>query len=498
MKLFGFEISRIKTATTLPRRRRPARTGRSFNAAAINRLTNDFAGPNSSADAELFSNLQLIRFRCRQLERNNDYIRRYFKLVENNVLGAYGIGMQSKSKDPNGRLDPGVNNAIELGWYRWGKKKTASLNGRYSWKRIERLMLRSAIRDGAALLRFVLTPSNPYGFTLQPLEIDHLDYDLNRFIPGGNEIRMGIEMGPDGRIVGYHLLSKHPGDQYQVGRRHVFVPADEMIHLYLPERIGQSVGLPSAVSSMLGLQMLGGYQEAEVVAAREGACKGGYIKKTAPEGYEGDDVDAEGNQIHEMEPGVVRELEPGQEFIQHDPTHPNTAYGEFVKGVLRGLAAGLGVSYTSLANDLEGVNYSSIRAGLLEEREEWKALQCWLIEDLHEAVFEKWLELSLINGALTLNSGAALPVSRYEKFNMPDWKPRRWPWVDPLTDVQASKESIGAGLTSRKAVIAENGGDIEEVDSDLDEDKKLTGLDIAANYQTVEPSSPAPPQDDFP
>ncbi|MFL3666772.1 MAG: hypothetical protein ACJ06V_09365 [Verrucomicrobiota bacterium] len=30
-----------------------------------------------------------------------------------------------------------------------------------------------------------------------------------------------------------------------------------------------------------------------------------------------------------------------------------------------------------IANDLEGVNYSSIRAGLLDEREYYKAVQRW-------------------------------------------------------------------------------------------------------------------------
>jgi capsid protein len=83
----------------------PARASRSFNAAGMNRLTNDFLSPSTSADAELLTNLRTLRFRCRQLERNNDWIRRYLKLVENNVLGSEGIGLQMKSQDRNGALD---------------------------------------------------------------------------------------------------------------------------------------------------------------------------------------------------------------------------------------------------------------------------------------------------------------------------------------------------------------------------------------------------------
>jgi capsid protein len=47
--------------------------------------------------------------------------------------------------------------------------------------------------------------------------------------------------------------------------------------------------------------------------------------------------------------------------------------------VLRGAANGAGVSYNALANDLENVNYSSIRAGVQEDQAHWKTLQQFMI-----------------------------------------------------------------------------------------------------------------------
>lgn len=453
------------------------RAARSFPGAAMSRLTNDWAAPHTSADAEMWASRRTLIYRCRQLERSNDYVRRYLKLVENNVLGAYGIGLQMKVKDPNGVLDQGANNAIENGWFTWGKRRTASLSARSSWCRLERLVLRSCVRDGGALLRKIPLPPqiNPFGFTLQPLEVDHLDYDYNTVLANGHEVRMGVEFDADGRVTTYHVFSKHPGDNIQPRRQRLAIPASEIIHVYLPERIGQTLGLPHLVSAMLRLNMLGGYEEAELTAAREGACKGGYIQNEKPENYLGDEEDADQNQVMDMEPGVIRELAPGQTFIEHDPKHPSTAYNDFIKGVLRGLAAGLGVSYTSLANDLEGVNYSSIRAGLLEEREEWKSLQNWLIEDLHEEVFADWLEMSLSAGAIRLNNGSALPVSRLEKFKAAEWKPRRWPWVDPEKDISANVTAVEKGFSSRRRIIAEQGADIEDIFQEQAEDEKLAG-----------------------
>ena len=40
---------------------------------------------------------------------------------------------------------------------------------------------------------------------------------------------------------------------------------------------------------------------------------------------------------------------------------------------------------------------------------------------------------------------------------------RGWGWVDPMKEVQASKEAIKAGLKTQSQVISEMGGDLEEL-----------------------------------
>ena len=43
------------------------------------------------------------------------------------------------------------------------------------------------------------------------------------------------------------------------------------------------------------------------------------------------------------------------------------------------------------------------------------------------------------------------------------WQAKSWDWVDPLKDIKASVEAINAGLKTRSEVIAQQGGDIEDV-----------------------------------
>jgi lambda family phage portal protein len=227
--------------------------------------------------------------------------------------------------------------------------------------------------------------------------------------------------------------------------------------------------------------MLNGYLEAEVTAARVGACKGGYIQKEAPEEFQGDEVDEAGNKVEEMEPGVVKELDPGETFVEHDPKHPNTAFGPFTKSVLRGAAAGTGVSYEDLAKDLEGVNYSSIRAGVLESREEYKTKQEWFIEDLCELVYTEWVPYGILSGRIKQSLRRVDEIIEAAEF-----QGRRWSWVDPLKDINATVIAIENRLQSHSGAVAEQGGDFEELLKEIQEDQKLAELH-EVNLPEVEP-----------
>jgi len=240
------------------------------------------------------------------------------------------------------------------------------------------------------------------------------------------------------------------------------------------------------VSAMLRLKMVGAYEEAEVTAARVAACKMGFFQSETAEEWQGDGKDSDGNIITEAEPGMFENLPTGVTFNQYDPQHPNSNYGAFIKFVLRGAAAGLNVSYNGIASDLESVNYSSLRQGAIEERDSWRCLQTWFIQHFHNPVFERWLDRALLTQEI------ALPFAKFDKFNAPGWQPRGWAWVDPMKEVKANIESVKAGFTSVSAVIASQGGDIEDVfdqiarDNALAESKGITidlGSSMGGNEQ---------------
>jgi lambda family phage portal protein len=322
--------------------------------------------------------------------------------------------------------------------------------------------------------------------------VDHL---FSRFASKTeNEIRMGIEVDEWGRPVAYHINKKHPSDMGGSLLRER-IPADQILHLYDPERISQTRGITWFHPCMFELRMLGGYVEAELVAARTGAAKMGFLKYTDASAFEAPNPDAKYR--IEAQPGVIEALPPGMDFQAWSPDHPASAFPAFIKAMLRFVASSLGVSYNALAADLEGVNYSSMRSGLLIERDQWKMCQSVMKETLLQPIFENWISMALLSASLVLDSRDP------SRFLAGKWEPRGWMWVDPLKDVQSSLLAIGAGLDSRDRVISEQGGDVEEIFEQLAEEKTLAdkyGLDleIVAKAPTVDkgPKSTVAPQDD--
>ena len=467
---------------------------RNFSGTSTERLYASWNPQNYSADSEIRGDLKTLRARSRELERNNDYAKKFFRMVKTNVVGASGIKLQSMVMFERGQKpDDGARARIESAFLNWQKRGNCDVTGAYAFRDVQKLVVSSVARDGEALVRIVRGYDNPFRFALQLIEADHLDEHYSDMLPSGNIVKMGIEFDKWGKPVAYHIFERHPGDMFgmNVGNtrgERIRIPAADMLHVFHPMRVSQSRGVPWMHAAMTRLNMLGGYEEAELVAARLGANKGGFYKQETGEEYVGDDIESGTfTPLQNSEPGEFEVLGPGWDFKPYDPQHPNSAFEAFEKAILRGIASGLDVSYNYLANDLEGVNYSSMRAGVIDERDVWRDIQAFIIDHFLTPVFENWLEMALLSGQISL------PFTGLERFKVAKWQARGWQWVDPLKDLQAKRLAITGGLDTAASIAAETGKDIEEIYAELAREKELrkkhgiqTDLDTETQPQRTE------------
>lgn len=417
---------------------------------------------------------------------NNPYARRFFQMVVDNVCGPVPFRLQVKIKNNAGKLDTITNRKIEEAWRAWGKVGVCDVTGRFSWATIQRLIVRGLAIDGEVLLRRVMSDG---GYKIQIIDIDRINDLKNETIKGG-AINLGIEMDESGKPVAYHVFKRLPstwnGALYRESER---IPAEDMLHIFIPDFAEQARGVPWIYASLLNLVHLGAFEEAAVIAARVGASQMGFI--TSPDGGSDlsiDGVDEQGNPEIEADPGQFPMLPPGYDVKGWNPKYPDAAIGPFTKSLLRGISSGLGIAYHNLSSDMEGVNYSSARIAELDERDMWMSVQNFVSEHLHQPVFEGWLSTAVANGSVSL------PSSNTKRYHDVKWQARRWAWVDPQGEVKANVEAINAKLKSRTQIISEQGEDIEDVFGEIVEENDMAenmGVDLSMVDQAA-----APPVDD--
>ena len=444
-----------------------------------------WGGTPVSPDVYITQRQPVLVARSREQWSNNDYVRNFIRLVHQNIVGPSGIQLQAKAKKPRGGYDKEANEAIERAWGLWSKKGNCDVTGYHSWRNFQALAVKIAARDGEFLIRKCYgSEFGPFGFSLQMLDPQRLSvrYENARFGENGNFIRQGIEFNQYGKPIAYHFTSTDEWDAYYYsvsGRGFVRIPANQIIHGFVQDMAGQRRGLPWVSTSLFRLHNLQGFEDAAVQNARASASKMGFIQWKEGFGPECDENTDAASMIN-AEPLSFHELPEGAELAEWSPQYPSGEFQSFHKAMLRGAAAGMGVLYNNMAGDLEGVNFSSIRQGTLDEREHWKECQQWLIEELCQVVFDEWLKLALLSGLIIKKNGQPLPPEKIATYQEIAWQPRRWAWIDPRADVDGAVTSIRAGLSSPSKYILEQGLDPQEVFAEIADDiqsMKDAGLD---------------------
>jgi lambda family phage portal protein len=464
---------------------------RSYKGAEISRLTGDWITSHSSIDDEVKKDSKLLRLRARDLARNSPIARSYLSLLSSNVIGPMGFVHEAKVRNnpkasgEDGDLSTRINGNIERAWKEWSE--AASLDGRLSFVQLQHQLLEAVARDGEVLVR-KWRSEDGFGLALEAIDADMLDEKLN--VPAGktsNEIRMGVEVDSRGRRVAYHIWNRALSILAPAtDRKRERIPADDIIHLYDPDRVNQTRGVTWFAPVMLTLHMLDGYVEAALTGARVAAAKMGWFVRQENESGAVPPESADGTLTTDATPGSFDFAPDGYTVEAWDPNQPNTAFSEFVRSLLRQVAVGLRVSYNALVSDLESVNYSSMRSGLLIERETWRKLQGWWLHDFIRPVYREFLMQGVLTGAVRAENQRDI-----KKLVAADFTPRGWSAVDPLKDTNADIAAIGAGLTTRTDILAEQGRSFEDVLAKRQEEKRL-----AEQYGVEIDETPKPAPDE--
>lgn len=448
---------------------------RTFEAALPSMIAPDLSRYDPEFDNEIASDLALLRAQARDLKKNSDYARKANQKLKEGVVFE-GIWPKFRYKKASGEIDKDINDQMKRAFKRWARKGSCEVTGTMSWVDTLNAAIDALMYDGDFFVIKVYgkTSKNRFGFSLQLIEASDIDEGLTAEYSDGRMIVMGIEKDGYGRPLAYFkkTLPQDPGAIQIRGRAYIRIPADRVIAVFVREGARQTRGVPIVRSPHI--RNLGIYVGATLGTAIHAASSMlFYVKQPqAPNPLQQGATDATGKQKSDPTAGLkkgpdgkfLRSVSPGSaevvpqgwdvKSIKFD--QPNDQFDPFIKSQLRGFAGGVGVNYNSVAQDLEGVNYSSLRHATLEERDHFRAMQRLLIEHFCQPVFEEWLRIAALNKMIPI------PIALIEDYDEIGWVTRSYPWVDPLKDAEAAEKWVKLGTESKTQILAEKGVSYEE------------------------------------
>ena len=455
---------------------------------------------NPGAVAAMLATSAELRGKSRDLVRRNAWAQAGIEAFVANAVGT-GIKPQSLSGDERFKAE------VQALWRDWVEEADAA--GQTDFYGLQSLACRAMLEGGECLIRLRsrrLEDGLSVPLQLQLLEPEHLPISLNADLPSGNVVRSGIEFDNMGRRVAYHLYRSHPEDgrlapmSGQGGIDTVRIDAKEIIHLFRVLRPGQVRGEPWLSRALVKLNELDQYDDAELVRKKTAAMFAGFVTRQNPEDNlmgEGT-ADSQGISLAGLEPGTLQILEPGEDIKFSDPADVGGSYSEFLRTQFRAVAAAIGIIYEQLTGDLSGVNYSSIRAGMLEFRRRCEMVQHGvLVHQMCRPVWAAWMKQAVLASALTAPGFVRGGPDRRRQYLAVKWIPQGWQWVDPEKEFKAMLLAIRAGLISRSEAISAFGYDAEDVDREIAADNQRAddlGLifDSDARYTSKDGGSAEP------
>jgi lambda family phage portal protein len=413
-----------------------------FEAAKQTRRTDGWWATNSGPNSDLRTAWYWLVKRHQDLADNDAYASRAIGVIVNNWIGD---GVMSTPL--------GATKRYNQSWKRWCDSPSGDFYGVHDWFGNQAVGARTTAVRGAVLLRKRVNPAlldeGLVPLEVQMLEPDWLDFNKDN----GVDILFGQQFDNDGRLQGYWIRDKHPGESVLntgVRIQSSFVPKAEISLHYDSRRAGQRMGLPFGTAAIMTLRDMGDIRAAQQMKDKISACFFGVVTDLDGE----QDPNSTGIAFDTIEPGAVEHLPPGRNFQAFSP--PSS--GDFVsthREYAHAVAAAYEITYESLTGDLSNVNFSSFRGGWLE--------------------FSR--RIAYLRGKVTV-PGMLNPVCRWhdELARMSgllkgpmEWThtPPRREMIDPTREIPALIDAVRAGIMSLSEVQRSFGYVPEEVIAEL-------------------------------
>ena len=190
-----------------------------------------------------------------------------------------------------------------------------------------------------------------------------------------------------------------------------------------------------------------------------------------------------------LQPGLVQELEDGQDVNWSNPPEAGTNYSDYMRTQHMGTAAAAGLPYEVFSGDIRNVSDRTLRVIVnefrrLAEQRQWQIV----IPQFCQRVITWFTDSALLVGKVG--------TDEYEDVRRVEWSPHGWAHIHPTQDPMGKQIELEMGTRSRSSIISERGDDPDAVDderaADREREEALGLLPAAVEPQPAPANAPQP------
>jgi lambda family phage portal protein len=466
---------------------------RAYEGASFDRQNRYWFPTRTSPDIENFYDIPVLRDRSRDLYRNNAIGRGAIRVLVTNVIGR-GLACQPSIDAEFLGLSDDEAEAWQNNTQRLYEQYELDCDaaGQLHMTQIQKLAYLTWKQAGET---FASLPMVVRKESLFALRIKLIDPDLV-YNPIGlmdsQSMRNGIEVDDNERPTAYNIYDwdgnckLYSAYGKKTGRRNI-------LHLFRPERPGQSRGIPMLAPVINCIKQLGNYKESEITAAVVSSLYTVFIKSNRPDALQtpypqsaeysepiNESQKAEYDYI--MAPGAINRLDDDEEIQFANPTRPNSGYEQFINALLKEVGMALEIPYEILTKQFYS-SYSASRGAKIEfwkyvlsEREDFIDMFC-------QPIYEEWLYEQVLIGRIIAPGFLENPERRAE-WSKCQWIGESMGQIDQVKEILASQMLVQSRFSTNSAETANlNGGNFAKNARKVKKEESILG------FNTLPPNS---------
>lgn len=415
-----------------------------------------------------------IRNKSRELSLSNPIAKNYIQKCADGVVGSDGITIKPAVEVGLPGDDNSVTNQlIEKLFYRYAENPdTFSYDGQLSIDLFQQVVEKTRARDGECFIRI---RDNKYEI-VDAARLVNTRFGLTKNGYCSNSIEFDAATR---KPIAYYIHNYNP-ITYQIDTgSYERVPADEIIHYFIPEFANQERGIPDLFAGQKVLQELQEYIQATLISKKVAASTTSFITNSNVNDYDlEDDTDGENTRINYeyLEAGAIYELNPGQDIKAVNPNTGVDGINDFVNNLMNQISMSLGITKMNLMGDTSNASFSAAKLADRLQQTTFKTRSNAMISRVLKKIYANWLANELLNNS---------KLGRFREFEdlvVAHYIPVKNISIDPVKEAQYEIMLLEAGLKSKQQIIHEMGyspdvvfKQIEEENSHGSEENQQTG-----------------------